>query len=74
MLVKQWRLRITGQPKDYQIYLEAHGTAESVAELRENLRSLLGNVRITSEEVDTDLAASGSYEAHSLPPVPVGEN
>ena len=74
MIVKQWELRITGQPKEYQVHLNATGEAESLAELREGLRGLLGNLRITSEEVDADLAASGSYEAHSLPPAPIGED
>jgi len=74
MLIKQWVLRISGRPKEYQVYLEADGSAESLADLRESLHCLLGNLRITTEEVDSDLAATGSYEAHSLPPAPVGEN
>ena len=72
MIVKQWELRITGRPKEYQVHLDATGEAESLAELREGLRGLLGNLRITSEEVDADLASSGSYSAHSLPPASVG--
>jgi hypothetical protein len=74
MIVKQWVLRITGRPKEYQIHLEASGEAESLDDLRESMRGLLGNLRITSEEVDADLAASGSYDAYSLPPTQVGQN
>lgn len=73
MLVKHWTLRITGLPMDYQFHLEADGTVESIPELRESLRSLLGNVRLTTEEVDADLSAGGVYEAHSLPPAPVAD-
>ena len=73
MLVNHWTLRITGQPMDYQVHLEADGTVESMTDLRESLRSLLGNLRLTEEEVDADLTAGGSYEAHSLPPAPVAD-
>jgi hypothetical protein len=73
MLVKHWTLRITGQPMDYRVHLEADGTVESIPDLQEGLRSLLGNVRLTAAEVDDDLALEGSYEAHSLPPAPVAD-
>lgn len=73
MLVKHWTMRITGQPGEYAVRLEADGTAESIPELQESLRSLLGNLRLTAAEVDDDLAMDGSYEAHSLPPAPVAE-
>ncbi|HJS08617.1 MAG TPA: hypothetical protein VJ809_13195 [Pirellulales bacterium] len=70
MLVKHWTLRITGQPGEYAVHLAADGTVDSIPELQESLRSLLGNLRLTATEVDDDLAMEGSYEAHSLPPVP----
>lgn len=70
MVVKHWTLRITGQPMDYEVHLEADGTVESIADLRESLRSLLGNLRLTEQEVNADLAAGSSYEAHALPPAP----
>ena len=73
MLVKHWTLRITGQPHDYQVHLEADGAIESIADLQESLRSLLGNVRMTATEVDADLVAGEAYEAYSLPPATAAE-
>jgi hypothetical protein len=73
MLVKHWTLRITGQPMAYQIQLECDGTVESIPDLHESLRCLLGNLRLTPEEVNADLAADGYYEAHSLPLAPAGD-
>jgi hypothetical protein len=67
MLVTDFTLRITGRPSQYVVHLEATGEADSVAAIREILRPLLGNLRLTSAEVDADLASMGSYEAHSLP-------
>jgi|GEM_PF-5259609 hypothetical protein len=74
MLVKHWTLRITGQPMDYQIHLECDGTVESIPDLHESLRCLLGNLRLTAEEVNADLSAEGYYEAHSLPLAPAGDH
>jgi hypothetical protein len=70
MLVKHWTLRITGQPGEYAVHLDADGTVESIPELQESLRCLLGNLRLAAAEVDEDLSLDGSYEAHSLPPAP----
>ena len=73
MIVKQWSMRITGQPKNYRVHLEMDGDADSLDNLRESLRGLLGNIRLTAGEVDTDLARSGAYDAYSLPAGPVEE-
>ena len=67
MLVTDFSLRVTGRPNQYVVQLEATGEADSVAAIREVLRPLLGNLRLTSAEVDADLASLGQYEAHSLP-------
>lgn len=67
MLVTDFTLRITGRPNQYVVHLEATGEADSVAAIREALRPLLGNLRLTNAEVDADLASIGSYEAHSMP-------
>jgi hypothetical protein len=73
MIVKQWNMRITGQPKNYRVHLEMDGDADSLDNLRESLRGLLGNIRLTSAEVDIDLVNGESYDAHSLPAHPVEE-
>jgi hypothetical protein len=73
MIVKQWNMRITGQPKNYRVHLEMDGDADSLDNLRESLRGLLGNIRLTTGEVDNDLARSGAYDAYSLPAEPVEE-
>jgi hypothetical protein len=67
MVVNDFTLHITGRPHDYGVRLEVLGEAESVDSIREMLRPILGNIRLTSSEVDADLAEGGSYEAHSLP-------
>ncbi|MCI0360039.1 MAG: hypothetical protein L0211_16300 [Planctomycetaceae bacterium] len=59
MLVKNWTLRITGQPSEYHVHVECDGTVESIPDLHESLRCLLGNLRLTEEEVEADLAAVG---------------
>ena len=68
MLVTAFSLRITGQPKQYVVQLEATGQADSVSAIREALQPLLGHLRLTDAEVDADLRSDGYYEAHSLPP------
>jgi hypothetical protein len=67
MLVTDFSLRISGRPGQYVVQLQAGGEADSVAAIREVLRPLVGNLRLTTAEVDADLASIGSYEAHSLP-------
>lgn len=74
MLTKQWALQITGQPKNYKVHLEVFGEVDSLSELRDSLRGLLGNIRLTTTEVDTDLATTGSYEARSMSTAPVAED
>jgi hypothetical protein len=70
MVITQFNVRITGAPQNYHVQLEAFGEADSIAELRERLQPIVGNIRLTTAEVDADLAASGSYVARSLPAVP----
>lgn len=67
MTITDFTLTITGEPQNYRVQLHAAGDADSMADLRERLRPILGNIRLTSAEVDADLAASGSYTARSLP-------
>ncbi len=67
MTITDFTLTITGVPQSYHVQLQAAGDADSMADLRERLRPILGNIRLTSTEVDADLAASGSYVARSLP-------
>jgi hypothetical protein len=70
MVVTDFALQITGEPQSYHIQLQAFGEIESIADLRERLRPLLGNIRLTSAEVDADLQSRGTYEARSLPIAP----
>ena len=73
MLVTAFALRISGQPKQYVVQLQATGQADSVAAIREALQPLIGHIRLSEAEVDADLRSDGSYEAHSLP-APGGED
>jgi hypothetical protein len=70
MVVTDFALQITGEPQNYHVQLQAFGEVDSIADLRERLRPLLGNIRLTSAEVDADLQADGSYQARSLPAAP----
>jgi hypothetical protein len=67
MVITQFSVRITGSPQNYHVQLQAYGEADSIAELRERLQPIVGNIRLTTTEVDSDLAKSGSYVARSLP-------
>jgi hypothetical protein len=67
MVITEFVVRITGGPQNYHVRLEAFGESDSIADLSERLRSLLGNIRLSTAEVDADLASGGSYEARSLP-------
>lgn len=70
MVVTDFTLHLTGRPNEYNVRLEVLGEAESVDAICEALRPLLGNIRLTTAEVDAELAADGSYQVHSLPPQP----
>ena len=70
MIVTDFNLQLTGRPNEYNVRLELLGEAESVDAICEALRPLVGNIRITTSEVDADLTADGSYQVHSLPPQP----
>ena len=67
MIVKSWILRIGGEENNYRVQLEAAGEAESIDQVREALRGLLGNVRLTTAEVTAELDAGRLFEARSLP-------
>lgn len=67
MTITDFTLTITGEPQNYRVQLQAAGETDSIAALRERLQSIVGNIRLTTDEVDADLAASGSYTARSLP-------
>lgn len=69
MLVKTWNLRIGGGENNYEVHLELTAEAESIDQIREALRNLLGNVRLTTAEVTADLEAGRDFEARSLPVV-----
>jgi hypothetical protein len=69
MIVKAWNLRIAGGENNYQVHVEMTGEAESIDDVRESLRGLLGNVRLTTAEVAADLEAGREFAAHSLPVV-----
>ena len=70
MIVKSWILRIGGEENNYRVQLEAAGEAESIDQVREALRGLLGNVRLTTAEVTSELDAGRPFEARSLPVAP----
>jgi hypothetical protein len=67
MMVKSWILRIGGEENNYRVHLEAVGEAESIDQVREALRGLLGNIRLTTAEVVKELDAGREFEARSLP-------
>jgi hypothetical protein len=69
MIVKTWNLRIGGGENNYQVHVEMTGEAESIDQVRESLRGLLGNIRLTTAEVAADLEAGREFAAHSLPVV-----
>ncbi len=67
MVVTDFTLHITGRPNEYFVRLEILGEGNSVAGIAEKLQPILGNIRLSTEEVDADLAAGGSYVAQSMP-------
>jgi hypothetical protein len=73
MVVTDFTLQITVAPQNYHVQLQAFGEVDSIADLRERLRPILGNIRLTTVEVDADLADGGSYEARSLPTAPASD-
>lgn len=73
MVVTDFTLHLTGRPNEYNVRVEVLGEAQSVDAICEALRPLLGNIRLTTSEVDAELAADGSYQVHSLPPQPQAE-
>ena len=70
MIVSDFTLQISGRPGEYRVQLELLGDAESVASIREMLQPVLGNIRLTADEVNTDLNAGQIYVARSLPAQP----
>jgi hypothetical protein len=74
MIVKSWKLIIGGEENNYQVRLEAIAEAESIDQVRESLRGLLGNIRLTTAEVAADLEGGREYAASSLPVASDAEN
>lgn len=67
MIVKSWILRIGGEENNYRVQLEAAGEAESIDQICEALRGMLGNIRLTTAEVAAELEAGREFTACSLP-------